>query len=108
MRLKDSTVPVLIVTARDELSQRIEGLDTGADDYVQKPFEMTELLARMRGSRPAQGAVVATPVLGNGAMTLDPATREAKVEGQAVRLSAARVFSAPRIADPSRRHFVAR
>ena len=75
------------MTARDELEQRIAGLDAGADDYVQKPFEMSELLARMRAViRRKDGRAV--PVLQSGTLTLDPATREAHVDGQQVHLSA--------------------
>src|ERR1035437_1592062 len=48
IRAKNNPVPLLIITARDGLDDRIRGLDGGADDYVLKPFEMTELLARMR------------------------------------------------------------
>lgn len=48
IRAKDNPVPLLIITARDGLDDRLRGLDGGADDYVLKPFEMAELLARMR------------------------------------------------------------
>ena len=76
------TLPVLIVTARDDLQERLRGLDGGADDYIVKPFAMAELLARMRAvvrRQHAGGAVV----LGNGVLALDPATREVRVEGGA-------------------------
>ena len=68
-------VPVLILTARTDLDDRVEGLDTGADDYLVKPFERQELLARMRAlmrRRPPRGA--AALVLGD--LRLNPATRE--------------------------------
>jgi two-component system response regulator MprA len=71
----DDDVPVLILTARADLDDRVEGLDTGADDYLVKPFERQELLARMRAlmrRRPPRGA--ATLVLGD--LRLNPATRE--------------------------------
>jgi len=71
----DDDVPVLILTARTDLDDRVEGLDTGADDYLVKPFERQELLARMRAlkrRRPPRGA--ATLVLGD--LRLNPATRE--------------------------------
>jgi len=71
----DDDVPVLILTARTDLGDRVEGLDTGADDYLVKPFERQELLARMRAlmrRRPPRGA--ATLVLGD--LRLNPATRE--------------------------------
>ena len=74
-------VPVLIITARDGLDDRIHGLDAGADDYVLKPFEVSELLARMRAViRRKSGA--ANPVMSNGMLALDPATREACRPGQ--------------------------
>jgi two-component system OmpR family response regulator len=73
-------VPLLIITARDGLDDRIRGLDCGADDYVLKPFDMTELLARMRAVlRRKRG--MANPVLNNGIVSLDPATHEAQVHG---------------------------
>ena len=77
IRSKDSPVPIVIITARDAVADRISGLDGGADDYVLKPFEMTELLARMRAVLRRRGGT-ANPVLNNGAISLDPATREAR------------------------------
>jgi len=91
MREKGNGVPVLIVTARDALEDRLLGLDGGADDYVLKPFEMTELLARMRAVVRRKGGL-ASPILSNGTLSLDPATREAGVGGVLTRLSA-REFS---------------
>jgi two-component system OmpR family response regulator len=80
-------LPVIIVTARDGIDDRIEGLDLGADDYLVKPFEVRELLARMRAilRRQSSGA---SPVLSNGTMSLDPATREASHDGATCRLTA--------------------
>jgi DNA-binding response OmpR family regulator len=74
------STPVLIVTARGELEDRVGGLDTGADDYVTKPFEMEELLARCRAlvRRPSD---TLAPVLSAGDIGLDTATREVKVGG---------------------------
>ena len=86
IRVKNNPVPVLVITARDTLDDRIRGLDGGADDYVLKPFEMTELLARMRAVVRRKGGV-ASPVLSNGRLSLDPATREVSLEGQQWRLS---------------------
>jgi two-component system, OmpR family, response regulator len=69
-------LPVIIVSARDGLDDRIGGLDLGADDFVVKPFEIRELLARMRAvlRRESSGA---SSILSNGILALDPATREA-------------------------------
>jgi two-component system OmpR family response regulator len=87
IRAKDNPVPLLIITARDGLDDRLRGLDGGADDYVLKPFQMAELLARMRAVLRRKGGN-ATLVLGNGVLSLDPATREASVNGgSAVQLS---------------------
>lgn len=75
IRARHSALPVIIVTARSAIEDRVAGLDLGADDYVVKPFELQEMLARMRAvlrrQTPAPG-----PSLSNGAMTLDPATLE--------------------------------
>ncbi len=87
LRAKGDPVPVLVITARDGLDHRVLGLDAGADDYVLKPFEMVELLARMRAVLRRKGGS-AGPVLSNGSLVLDPATREASVDGEQVRLSA--------------------
>ncbi|HTD03881.1 response regulator transcription factor [Undibacterium sp.] len=87
IRGKDNPVPLLIITARDGLDDRIRGLDGGADDYVLKPFEMSELFARMRAVLRRKGGA-ATPVLSNGILSLDPATHEARASnGEALQLS---------------------
>jgi two-component system OmpR family response regulator len=83
--------PTLIITARDALEDRIRGLDAGADDYVIKPFEMDELLARMRAVIRRHSGT-GNPVLSNGAIQLDPTNRELQFEGMTQRLSA-REFS---------------
>lgn len=87
IRAMDNPVPLLIVTARDGLDDRLRGLDSGADDYLVKPFEMAELLARMRAVlRRKHGN--AAPVASNGVVSLDLATKEARVNGgPAVQLS---------------------
>jgi two-component system OmpR family response regulator len=69
-------LPVIIVTARDGVDDRINGLDLGADDYLAKPFEIRELLARMRAVLRREGSG-SPALLGNGKLRLDPATREA-------------------------------
>lgn len=91
IRFRDNPVPLVIMTARDSLQDRIRGLDAGADDYVLKPFDMSELLARMRAVLRRKGGA-AGPVLSNGRITLDPNTREASLENNKVTLSA-REFS---------------
>jgi two-component system, OmpR family, response regulator len=86
IRAGDSGVPVIVITARDAVADRIYGLDSGADDYVLKPFEMTELMARLRAIvRRRAGA--SAPVMSNGVISLDPATHEARSTGAPVRLS---------------------
>jgi two-component system OmpR family response regulator len=91
IRGKGNPVPLLVITARDALEDRLRGLDGGADDYVLKPFEMAELLARMRAVIRRKGGA-AGPILSNGVLSLDPVTREADLGGKAVRLSS-REFS---------------
>ena len=78
LRAQGCKCPVIIVTARDGVDHRIEGLDLGADDYLVKPFEIRELLARMRAVLRREGSG-ASAVLGNGKLILDPATREASM-----------------------------
>lgn len=82
IRAKDNPIPLLIITARDGLDDRLRGLDGGADDYVSKPFQMAELLARIRAVLRRKGGTAA-PVLSNGVVSLDPATREAAANGGA-------------------------
>jgi two-component system OmpR family response regulator len=87
LRALGRKLPVIIVTARDGVDDRIDGLDLGADDYLIKPFEMRELLARMRAVLRRQGSGAA-PLLSNGILTLDPATREACLAGDSAQLTA--------------------
>ena len=82
IRAADNPIPLLLITARDGLDDRLRGLDGGADDYVTKPFQMAELLARMRAVLRRKGGTAA-PVLGNGLVSLDPVTKEASVNGGA-------------------------
>ena len=91
IRAKKNPVPLLVITARDALEDRIRGLDSGADDYVIKPFEMAELLARMRAVV-RRKAGVSGPAMTNGSLSLDPATHEVSLDGQPTRLSS-REFS---------------
>jgi two-component system, OmpR family, response regulator len=68
--------PVLMLTARDAIEDRVAGLDGGADDYLTKPFSFAELLARLRALA-RRGSIERTPVLEVGALRLDPASRRA-------------------------------
>jgi DNA-binding response OmpR family regulator len=78
-------LPVLIMTARDGVSDRISGLDNGADDYLIKPFDANELLARLRAMlRRAAGR--SKPLLEYGALVVDPATRSVELDGLPVSL----------------------
>jgi DNA-binding response OmpR family regulator len=87
LRARQDTVPVLIVTARDALEQRVAGLNAGADDYVLKPYELDELLARIHALiRRSTGR--ADPLVRWQDLTLNPVTHEATKAGQAVNLSA--------------------
>jgi two-component system OmpR family response regulator len=76
MRDQEVWAPVLMLTARDGVDDRIAGLDAGADDYLPKPFSFAELLARLRALA-RRGAVERPVVLEAGDLRLDPATREA-------------------------------
>ena len=87
LRAPGRKLPVIIVTARDGVEDRIDGLDLGADDYLVKPFEIRELLARMRAVLRRQGSG-SVPVLSNGKLQLDPATREASFLGETSLLTA--------------------
>jgi two-component system, OmpR family, response regulator len=87
LRAPDRKLPVIIVTARDGVDDRIDGLDLGADDYLVKPFEIRELLARMRAVLRREGSG-ASAVLTNGTLRLDPATREASFSGETTLLTA--------------------
>ncbi|MCG2582940.1 response regulator [Massilia sp. TS11] len=87
LRARKDRTPVLVATARDAVAQRVAGLDAGADDYVVKPYELEELLARIRALlRRAAGR--AEPVFEHGKVAINPATREVLVEGKPVALSA--------------------
>ena len=85
-RRKRNTVPILIITARDSVEDRIAGLDTGAEDYLVKPFALNELAARLRALlRRRSGR--ATPVIEHGPLQLDPATHEVRLNGNPIKLS---------------------
>src|SRR5262249_54374692 len=80
------TLPVLIITARDAVSDRVQGLDAGADDYLIKPFDLEELAARIRALLRRRGGR-STAVLEHQGVTLDPATHEVRRAGQDIALS---------------------
>ena len=86
-RERGRRLPVIIVTARDGVDDRIDGLDLGADDYLVKPFEIRELLARMRAVLRREGSG-SSPLLSNGKLHLDPVTREARFAGETSLLTA--------------------
>jgi two-component system response regulator QseB len=87
LRRRGNQIPVLVVTARDAIADRITGLDAGADDYLVKPFDLDELAARMRAlSRRRSGR--ADPVIRHGRLTFNPATREVVLGDKPVTLSA--------------------
>jgi two-component system, OmpR family, response regulator len=86
MRARYDATPALIITARDKLGERIRGLDAGADDYIVKPFQIDELLARLRAVvRRASGQVA--PLLHFKDIAVDPARRLVTRRGEPVRLS---------------------
>jgi DNA-binding response OmpR family regulator len=85
LRVRGSRIPVLLLTARDAIEDRVRGLETGADDYLVKPFATAELVARLRALARRHGAPPA--VLAMGDLTLDCATRRARVKDRLVELS---------------------
>lgn len=87
LRERGDRTPVLMLTARHETADRVAGLDAGADDYLVKPFDVKELLARLRAVIRRQGGQAA-PVLSNGRVSLNPATGEARAGELAATLSA--------------------
>ncbi len=87
LRAKGENVPVLIITARDAVSDRIAGLDAGADDYLVKPFDLDELSARVRAVL-RRRAGRADSVMRRGNLELDTATRRVTWKGKEVTLSA--------------------
>jgi two-component system response regulator QseB len=87
LRNRKERVPVLILTARDAVAERVRGLDAGADDYLVKPFDLDELAARMRAVL-RRNAGRAEPLVTHGALTLNPLTHEVAHRGRAVPVSA--------------------
>jgi DNA-binding response OmpR family regulator len=87
VRRRGERLPVIILTARDDLGDKVRGLDAGGDDYVTKPFRLEELLARIR-VRLREGKGTEQVVLEAGGVTLDLRTRKAMVGGKLVDLTA--------------------
>lgn len=89
LRARHDTVPVLMLTARDALEDRVTGLDAGADDYLVKPFELTELLARLRAllRRADPAAPGTSSTLAYGDLTMDTGTREVHRGGRSIDLT---------------------
>ncbi|GBL60330.1 two-component regulator system response regulator PmrA [Pseudomonas citronellolis] len=86
LRKRGDMTPVLILTARDKVADRVAGLDAGADDYLSKPFDLDELLARVRAlTRRHTGR--AQPLLEHGELRLDPATHQVSLGGEPVELA---------------------
>jgi DNA-binding response OmpR family regulator len=87
LRSQNQRLPVVILSARDEVADKVAGLEHGADDYVAKPFRFEELLARVRVRLRSEGTAEQT-VLRAGGVALDLRTRRATVDGRTVELSA--------------------
>ncbi|HZO00428.1 MAG TPA: response regulator transcription factor [Burkholderiales bacterium] len=90
LRARSSKVPVLILTARDSLHDRVTGLDAGADDYLAKPFELAELEARVRALA-RRGMAGGLALITHGALSYDPIGRVATLDGTPIELSAREV-----------------
>jgi DNA-binding response OmpR family regulator len=86
-RRRGDRTPILLLTARDTPADRVTGLDEGADDYLTKPFDFRELIARLRALQ-RRPPLTLPPVLECGDLHLDPATREITVAGQPVAMTA--------------------
>lgn len=87
LRTQGNPIPVLILTARDTVAERIQALDGGADDYLMKPFDLDELAARVRALL-RRRAGRTTPSITHGYVVLNPATREVSVKGSVLVVSA--------------------
>src|SRR5450756_395791 len=83
VRASGNTLPVLMITARDELADRISGLDGGADDYLVKPFELAELKARIRSLLRRRDGRATSEII-HGAIVLDPVTHTVRLGGAPV------------------------
>ena len=86
LRERQNATPVLLLSARGEVNERVEGLNAGADDYLPKPFVIAELIARVRALG-RRGSETKSPILRVGDLTLDTVTREARRGGAAIELT---------------------
>ncbi len=86
LRSRGQTMPVLILTARESIDDRVKGLDSGADDYLTKPFDLDELCARLRALQ-RRFSSRADPLLVHGTITLDPAAHTVTLENETVNVS---------------------
>ncbi len=86
LRRRRVRVPVLVLTAQDAIPDRVAALDSGADDYLVKPFDLDELAARLRALQRRSGGR-AEPVIDHGRLRLDPASREVSLDGAPVALT---------------------
>jgi DNA-binding response OmpR family regulator len=84
---RPSPPPIIFLTARDEVSDRVEGLDAGADDYLVKPFALSELLARLRAACRRPSTASPTPPVEIGRLSFDLNSREARIDGKHFSLS---------------------
>ena len=86
LRRRGIAIPVLVITARDSVADRVKGLDAGADDYLVKPFDLDELSARIRALMRRHSGRAAL-VIEHGSLALNPATHEVSLDGAAINLS---------------------
>ncbi len=87
LRAAGNRIPTLIITARDAVTDRVRGLDAGADDYLVKPFDLEEIAARVRALL-RRGAGRPQPVLEVGRLRIDPASHDVRLDGAPIALSA--------------------
>ena len=96
-RLREwSDVPVLILSVRDDADEKVAALDAGADDYVTKPFDTAELLARVRAARRRSLTETGDSVFQSGALCVDFAARQVKLAGEEIKLTPTEVLTPPR------------